>query len=137
MSAEECFSLDISQYLCSDEDRRNIYAEFELCENDKVISRGTEMFCPAKHIELRNPKITATVEQQNDVFYITLSAVAPAFFTELVLEEYDAVFSDNCIYLSSDKPVAVSIKKNSIDASLTREDITKLLKIRSLFDTYE
>lgn len=137
LSAKEYYSLDLSQYLCSDEDKRNIYAEFELRENGEVISRGTEMFCPAKHIELKNPKITATVKQQNDIFYITLSAAAPAFFTELVLDGYDTVFSDDCFYISPDKPIIVSIKKGVIDAALTEKDIENLLKIRSLFDTYE
>lgn len=95
------------------------------------------MFCPAKHIELKNPKITATVEQQNDTFYITLSAAAPAFFTELVLDGYDTVFSDDCFYISPDKPIIVSIKKGVIVAALTEKEIENLLKIRSLFDTYE
>lgn len=137
LSAKEYYSLDLAQHLYSYEDKRNIYAEFELAENGKVISRGTEMFCPAKHIELKNPEITAIVKQQNDTFYITLSAAAPAFFTELVLEEQEAIFSDNCFYIASDKSVTVSIKKNSIDASLTEKDIERLLKIRSLLDTYE
>ncbi len=137
LSAKKCFTADLSQYLCSDKDKRNIYAEFELCEGSMIISKGTELFCPAKHVKLLNPKIAATVTQQNNIFYITISAAVPAFFTELILDGFDAVFSDNCFYVAPDKPVTVSIKKDSINASLSTEDITKLLKIRSLFDTYE
>lgn len=95
------------------------------------------MFCPAKHIDLLNPKIAAKVKQENEVFYITLSADAPAFFTELDLDNYDVIFSENCLYISPDKSVTVSINKNSVDASLTQEDVIKLLRIRSLYDTYE
>lgn len=102
-----------------------------------MISRGTEFFCPAKHIDLIDPQITATIQKDVSDFIITLTALSPAFYVELSLENADAVFSDNCFYLPSDKPVTVSVKKESVKGLSSCEEFLSSLKVWNLFDTYE
>ncbi len=137
MNSKKAVCLKLEEFISNYENRRNIFADFEFIENDKIISRGFEFLAPAKHIEFIKPDITAEISENDTVFNITLNTDYPAFYVELQFEDIDAVFSDNYFYLPSDKSITVSVNKSSIGKNITKEIIENNLKIRNLVDTYD
>jgi len=60
-----------------------------------MVSRQTAYFAPSKHLELKEPEISAQVKVENETAHITLTAASLSRLVELTFEGEEAVFSDN------------------------------------------
>lgn len=136
MQSSEIIKIDLNKYVKNDFYKKNLYADFELIENHKTISRGIELFAPAKHIDFEIPEISVQVTENDSEFFVILNSNLPAFYVLLELKNEDAVFSDNCFYLPPGKNITVSVNKNSISNKLTKKEFENSLKISTLTDTY-
>lgn len=103
----------------------------------------TESFVPFKHMNLEQAHIKIRVEEKEEAFAICLSTDCFAPFVELDFEELDGIFSDNYFSLSDCMGKEVLLKKQDIRnlkgepaAVSSPEEVCRLLKIRSLRDTY-
>jgi beta-mannosidase len=70
---------------------RGSYVSYELLINGEWVSGGTALFCPPKHFEFLDPKLTLSADGGE----ITVSARAYAKGVEIVCEDGDCLFSDN------------------------------------------
>lgn len=71
---------------------RASYVSYELLIGGEWMSGGTALFCPPKHFELLDPKLDLRVDGGE----ITVSAHAYAKGVEIVCEDGDCLFEDNC-----------------------------------------
>ena len=130
MSARKLFTRDLSEYLSGHE--REYYLEYSLFEGTSVIYRDTLLFCREKEFKYENPKIKYEIVGDERKFSITLSAAAFAKGVEIDFSGIDASLADNFFSITSSAPQKISF--NVIGAPTSAEMLTKIVKIRSLYD---
>ena len=94
------------------------------------------LFVPPKHLELENPRLAVDIDDTfvvdgEEVFRITLSAAAPAFWVWLDIPGEQAQFSGNFLCLEPDVPVEVYV---STVNSMKQHEFRQRLVVRSLYD---
>jgi len=114
---------------------RDLMVWVELSVDGKRVSSNFISFARPKHLDLLHPDITAKVGREKlGGTTVTLTTKAPALWVWLELEGTDARFSDNFFHLLPGKPVKIAVHT---DKAVSSEEISKRLRIRSLFDTYK
>ena len=98
-----------------------------------MVSRQTAYFAPCKHLELKEPEISAQVKVENETAHITLTAASLSRLVELTFEGEEAVFSDNYFDLPAKRSISVTVP---VPAGWEETEIQSALKIRSVYDTY-
>ena len=134
LSAKLIDSLDFTELLKTNEEKRNTYFEYALYGNEGCIGSHTVLFVEPKHFEFKAPRISTVVTEYEDKFIIKVSTKMYAKSIELELEESDGIFSDNYFDLSFDKEREIELKKCKLSKVLTFEQLKKELKTRSVFD---
>lgn len=129
-SSARIFIHDLSEYVKGHERERLL--EYTLKEGASVVSRGTLLFAAEKRFSFSNPHISAEIVGDDRRFSITLTAKSYAHFVELDFADTDALFSDNCVDLSSVAPVKISF--TTLGKSTSAEALTESLRIRSMYD---
>jgi beta-mannosidase len=86
-----------------------------------------------KELKLADPRLATTVNDSGDGFLVTIKSEKPALWTWLELENADAEFSDNFIHVTPNAPQTILVRPVQ---RLSKDGFTKVLRIRSLFDTY-
>lgn len=137
LSTKKIIGLDFSELLNTKEKKRETYLEFSLVSGGEEVSGGAVLFVKSKHFSLLAPEISTKVSEEADSFVIELAGKAFARFVELDLKNADAIFSDNIFDLSAGSTKKVEIKKETLSAPLTLEELKEQLMVRSLFDTFE
>lgn len=129
-----CESLDFSEILQDKPARREHYLEFELRREGQPAVKKTVLFCKPKHFKFLAPEITAQVHSREDGYEILIQAQHYARYVELDFENMDARFSDNYFDVSPNMPQTVFLKKQELSLDADAEQVSRELKIRSLFD---
>ena len=114
----------------------NLILWLELLVGRKVVSRNVVLLVRPKHIELQQPKLKAVVAKgkREGTFNVTLSAAKPAMWTWIELEGLDARYSNNFVCVRPGLPITIELTPRD---AMTLAEIRKLLKVTSLFDTYQ
>lgn len=99
----------------------------------KIVSENLVMLSLPKELNLPDPGLTANIDQTGDDFLVILQVKKPALWAWLELEDSDAKFSDNFLHVTPDLPRMVSVHPAK---PLSREDFSKQLQVRSLYNTY-
>ncbi|HEV2331386.1 MAG TPA: glycoside hydrolase family 2 protein [Verrucomicrobiae bacterium] len=99
----------------------------------KTVSQNLVLFALPKEYSLVDPALGTQVDETADGFSVTLTARNPALWVWACLETADAKFSDNFFHLTPDAPQKILVQPKS---SLTKDDFTQQLRVRSLFNTY-
>jgi beta-mannosidase len=106
----------------------------ELKTKDGQLSENFISFIKPKHLELQNPQIKYTVEQdRGGDLTVTLSSKAPALWVWLETSDVDIMLSDNFFHMVQGKEKTIAVKPNK---TVEIEEIKKTLQVRSLYDTY-
>lgn len=136
LSAVKVTEKDYKELIEGREDKVFVEALFsyELGEQ----STEVELFLPHKHMSLEQPEISYEVTEEEDQYTISLNAKSLACFVELDFADNDAIFSNNYLHITNQKPHKVVLKKCDIKGAGFKDakDLEKKLIIRSLRDTY-
>ena len=90
-----------------------------LYDGDELISEGTVLFCPPKHFDFTDPKLSVKVKGDN----ITVSAKAYAKSVQIKNENDDLVLSDNFFDLNGGEKT-VKVLSGNIDKISVRSVFT-------------
>ncbi|NLF30700.1 MAG: glycoside hydrolase family 2 protein [Planctomycetes bacterium] len=100
----------------------------------KVLATNLVTLSRPKRLELRDPKIKATLRKADGgAFRVTLTAARPALWAWLELGNADARYSDNFVHLAPGEPVEIIVQPA---ARMSAAAFRRQLKVRSLVDTY-
>ncbi|HUE36690.1 MAG TPA: glycoside hydrolase family 2 protein, partial [Candidatus Acidoferrum sp.] len=105
----------------------------ELEVHGQIVSDNLVLFALPKEYKLADPGLTADVDSVPDGFLVTIASKTPALWVWLGLENGDAKYADNFVHLPPNAPRKILIQPGT---NLSRDDFTKQLQVRSLFDTY-
>jgi beta-mannosidase len=131
--SKKVFRLDVSEplELLGEE---NALLWLDLAQKGISVSSNLVTFVKPKHLELPDPKITAKVTLlKGGAFVVTLKSKRPALWAWLELSGVDAEFSDNFVNLKPGREVQIIVFPAK---KLTKTQLIKKLKVRSLVDTY-
>ncbi len=106
----------------------------ELSVGQRIVSTNYAAFAKPKRMALQDPRITADVTSVGgEAFLVTLRSARPALWAWLELTGVDARMSDNFVhvYPGAAEEIVVCPAK-----TLTTDQFTRKLKVRSLVDTY-
>lgn len=124
------FVRDLSSYVLGYEKER--YLEYLIREGTSVVSRGVLLFTEPKNFGFLDPKIKAEIVGDDRRFSVTLTAEAFASGVELSFSNTDALFSDNCLELTSGAPVKISF--SVLGRSTSARLLGETLKIKSVYN---
>jgi beta-mannosidase len=129
--------LDFSGQIATDEALRRTYLEYSFAVDGSLLSSGTVLFCPAKHFEFEDPKLSVMVRDSGESFDLTIQAQAFARYVELELEEVDGHFDDNYFDLSAGHEKRVRVLKSSLSRVMSADELAQELKVRSICELDE
>ncbi len=129
-SAGEVCSMD---FKLGDEQRRKVVFVAELMEGDQRKALNVATFAPNKHLELVDPGLEVELEQVDKDLVIDLTSSSLARFVEVSFEGLDIVLSDNYFDVPAGYKVTVTC---TLPNGKTPSEMGKLIKVRSLRDTY-
>jgi len=113
---------------------RDLMLWLDLVVGGRTVSTNFATFARPKHMELREPGISAAVKQLGeDRFKVSLKTKHPALWTWLELTSVDLRCSDQFFHLRPGKTIAVEVTTSQ---PMTVAQFCKRLGIRSLIDTY-
>jgi beta-mannosidase len=99
----------------------------------KAVSENLVLLALPKELKLADPQLTTQVDETRDGFLVTLQARCPALWVWLDFEEMDAKYSDNFVHVTPEVPVKILVRPAR---PISKDDLAKTLRVRSLFDTY-
>ena len=99
----------------------------------KTVSENLVLLALPRELKLPDPKLVTSVDESEKGFLVTIKSEKPALWTWLELENADARFSDNFVHVMPGSPRRISVQPVS---QLNKADFSKMLRVRSLFDTY-
>lgn len=126
-------TLDFSEYVDEDTCRDLVFVA-ELWDQDRCRSRQLAFFAPTKHLALVDPQLEVRVSLQGGLLAVDLSARSLARLVECSLTGADVVFSDNYFDLPASEVVRITAPA---PAGWDLDTIRKVLKVRSVYDTYD
>jgi len=114
---------------------RDLLIWMTLLIDDTVISSNMAHFARPKHLSLVDPQITWQVEETgNGEFRMRLSAVHPALWVWITMDDLSIRASDNFFHLRPGHPCTLMLSTNEKDPHL--KALSDNIKIFSLYDTY-
>ncbi|MGH7993129.1 MAG: glycoside hydrolase family 2 protein, partial [Limisphaerales bacterium] len=125
-------TLDLQQQI-QKHGANGLFTWLKLEMDGKTVSENLVLLALPKELQLADPKLTVTIDESGDGFLATVKSRKPALWTWLELENADARFSDNFFHVTPDTPRTILVQPGS---QLNKLDFSKMLRIRSLFDTY-
>jgi len=111
----------------------NLLTWLKLEVDGKTISENLVLLALPRELQLADPKLTTTVEESGKGYLVAIKSEKPALWMWLELENADAKFSDNFVHLLPDTQQTILVQPKK---SLSKDNFTKQLRVRSLFDTY-
>jgi beta-mannosidase len=114
---------------------RRLLLWLELLVENEMVSQNLVTFIRPKHLELRDPELTAYVRAEEDGSFIaTVGALHPALWVWLDLSGIRAKYSQRFFHLRPGKPIDVRIVP---EAEMTLETFEENLHLFSLTDTFK
>jgi beta-mannosidase len=114
--------------------QRNLLLWLELQIGGSTVSRSLVLWARPKHLDLLDPAIKVQIKPVNESTYdVTLTADKPALWTWLEME-CDTKCSDNFVHLRPGDPQTITVTTSE---ALTPEKFAQMLKVSSLYDTYQ
>jgi len=116
------------------------YTLFDNQSNKKIIFRGYRLFNAPKRFDIKNPELSfELVEISNDLDEINLKITTKKIAIFVIIDSsfYDFISSDNffCMEPKETRIISLSnIKALYPGLNLLKEDISKIIEIKSLFD---
>jgi beta-mannosidase len=123
---------NFSEHISEVHDRNTIFV-CELWQNDQMISTRMSTFVPNKHLALRDPELTVTVQENGSDLVLECTSKQLARFVELKLPGYDMIFNDNYFDIPGGRKKSIRVHKPE---QLSTNDVARILKIYSLFDSF-
>ena len=116
----------------------NYLVALEVEYEDHTRQEEVLTFVPYKHLKLKKPHISVTVEEKEKEYHIALITDSFAPFVELDFEDADVIFSDNYFMMADQKAKVIRLdKKDIMKGSFSGvASLEKRLRIRSLWDSY-
>jgi beta-mannosidase len=112
----------------------NLLVWLKLEVGGETVSENLVTLAYPRALELADPRLTANVAEGRDGEYaVTLRAERPALWAWLELEGSDAKFSDNFVHIPKAGTATIRVRPAG---QMSREEVRKALRVRSLFDTY-
>lgn len=111
----------------------NLLVWLELVVDEEAVSKNMVTFVLPKELKLADPQMKTTIQEAKDGFVVTLKTAKPALWAWLTLSEMDAEYSDNFMHLTADAPIKVFVRPR---VAMNKDEFSKKLQARSLFDTY-
>jgi len=108
--------------------------------NQKIIFHGCRLFNAPKRFDIKNPELSfELIEISNDLGEIKLKITTKkiAFFVFIDSSLYDFVSSDNFFCMEPRETRIISLRNIKAiypGQNLLKEDISKIIEIKSLFD---
>jgi beta-mannosidase len=136
LKARECMKLSFKDVI-NEDNIREVYLEFFLNSSGQFMSYGTLLFVKPKYFNFLNPKVKATMDENNGEIIITVESRAFAKSVEIILDKIECKLSDNYFDLSGGCKKIVKIKKSDLSAKMNLGEIEEQLQIRSLYDIEE
>lgn len=127
---ENDFTKVVSQY-----GSENLYLQYQLLIDDKVVSENTALFDKPKYVQYLPCNYSVTVEETEEEFQIHVDSDVFAQYVSLDMEKFDVVFSDNFFSICGEEGITVTIAKEEAK-NLTVQDIKENLTIESIADSY-
>ena len=113
----------------------NILVWLQLDIAGQPVSENLVTLAYPRELNLPDPALTAEIVQKSPgEFVVTLHAEHPALWTWLELDGVDARFSDNFVHVSPAQPTTITVNPAS---PLTKDSLQRVLKVRSLYNTYQ
>ncbi|MGH7975964.1 MAG: glycoside hydrolase family 2 protein, partial [Limisphaerales bacterium] len=111
----------------------NLLTWLKLEVGGKTVSENLVLLALPKELKLPDPKLATSIKESGDGFLVTVKSENPALWVWLGLENTDAKYADNFIYLMPDSSQTILVQPKQ---SLSKADFVQQLQVRSLFDTY-
>ena len=132
LASTQIDQLDFSD-IVSDANRRELVLVCELYQGDERVAMNVSSLIASKHMSLKEPAISVTIDASGDMAYFHLTAMQLARFVELSVEGADLIFSDNYFDLPVGRPVTVSAQ---LPAGWSLAQLQAAFSIRSLYDSF-
>lgn len=104
-----------------------LYVSF--AKNNTIITTNQVAFVPDKHLLLEKPNISVTLQQNQDLYTLTLKTDTVARYVEVTIKDLDTRFSDNYFHLIPGKEKQISFHAKT---KIKPKDI----RIKTLKDSY-
>lgn len=131
--SQKILTLDLKEE-CQEAGPGSALVWLKLHVQGKIVSENLVTLVPPKELAVPDPKIKMTVAETSDGFKVKLTAEKPALWAWLSMDEQDASYSDNFVHLDSRAPVEIIVRPKQL---MSRSDLGKNLKVKSLFDLCE
>jgi beta-mannosidase len=123
------YSSQTEQELLGTADPKTVFAEYELMDGEKVISRNEVFFARSRDLDLPSPNVDVKVASQGDKVVVTLKSSTLARHLALFFGDLDVQAADNYFDLLPGQEVSVAIRgKASVDR------VRQALKVITLVD---
>lgn len=113
--------------------KNNVLVWLRLEVNGVAVSDNLVTFGYPRAFNLADPQLAAAVAEAQGAFTVTLTAKHPALWAWLELDGVDARCSDNFVHVTPAAPTLITVRTAR---PLTRDEFQKILRVRSLYDTY-
>ena len=134
-TVEKVFGIDFAPYLPPD--RTQVFAAYELFENEVCLASGTTLFAKPKHIHFEKPVLQTELIEDADGYTLSLTSSAFAHYVEIDFAEIDCLLSDNYFDITNAAPKKVRIEKNDIRTkNVTREMLCAQLRLKTVAHSY-
>ncbi len=132
LSAISVCSLDFDAEINRDNER-DVVLVYELWQSNQRLRIGLFSFVPSKHLDLKDPGLSANVTEVDGGFMIEVTAISLARYVWLKFEGADVVFEDNFFDLPAGRSVNVRVPAIS---RWSLEKVRARLSVTSLIDSY-
>jgi beta-mannosidase len=127
----EYMTADIRELIGS-QSRNKVYIKSVLKANGNILSENRYFFENEKALNLPAAKVTYTARKTSEGYELTFNSNTFAKYVMISSETEDLVMSDNYFDLDAGTPKKVTIKTKS-----PTDDISKIIKVISLTDSYK
>lgn len=131
LSSADVLTVDISEYIASELDKRSRYLEYTLEIGGKIVSGASTLFVRPKLFSFLEPEVRADISETDSEFVIEISARNYTKSVWLDLETDDALFSDNWFDVHGGESVSVSVQKSKLSRPLSLEEFKNQLVVRA------
>jgi beta-mannosidase len=114
------------------ENRSKYYLYYELADKDQVLSSNVSFFVPPKYLQLSEPEIKYTINQENGMWIISLTSRNFAAYLELGLKNGYALFSDNYFHLLPGEEKKIQV----LQSEVSDNEFPENFYVKSLIDSY-
>ena len=110
------------------------YLAYSVTDRGSIVSRGVHLFVAPKNYPFSAPQVRASVTDDGDSFRLGIVSDTFAFAVAMELEGCNATFSDNYFHLEPGIEHAVHLRKSTMSAELSDDEVQNALRFMTAFD---